>query len=62
MSSDQQPTIAIITSLYCEKLAVDALIDDKITFVKCKTEGRLTTFVIVRHHNRVIIYMYTTLV
>jgi hypothetical protein len=34
-----QPTIAVITSLYCEKLAVDALIDDKTTFVKYKAEG-----------------------
>ena len=34
-----QPTIAVITSLYCEKLAVDALIDDKTTFVKYKTKG-----------------------
>ena len=34
-----QPTIAVITSLYCDKLAVDALIDDKTTFVKYKTEG-----------------------
>jgi hypothetical protein len=34
-----QPTIAVITSLYCEKLAVDALIDDKTTFVKYKVEG-----------------------
>jgi hypothetical protein len=34
-----QPTIAVITSLYCEKLAVDALIDDKTTFVKYQTEG-----------------------
>ncbi|KAH3871563.1 uncharacterized protein LOC127868525 [Dreissena polymorpha] len=35
-----QPTIAIITSLYCEKLAVDTMIDDKTTFVKYKTEVR----------------------
>ena len=34
-----QPTIVVITSLYCEKLAVDALIDDKTTFVKYKAEG-----------------------
>ena len=34
-----QPTIAVITTLYCEKVAVDALIDDKTTFVKYKTEG-----------------------
>lgn len=26
----RQPTIAIITAQYCEKLAVDAMIDDKV--------------------------------
>ncbi|XP_052077843.1 uncharacterized protein LOC127715718 [Mytilus californianus] len=39
LTSQEQPTIAVITSLYCEKLAVDALIDNKTTFVKYKTEG-----------------------
>ncbi|XP_033743773.1 LOW QUALITY PROTEIN: uncharacterized protein LOC117329759 [Pecten maximus] len=39
LSSGDQPTIAIVTTLFCEKLAVDAMIDDKTTFVKCKTEG-----------------------
>ena len=34
-----QPNIAVITSLYCEKLAVDALIDDKTTFINYKAEG-----------------------
>ena len=40
LTANEQPTIAIITSLYCEKLAVDALIDEKTTFVKYKTEGK----------------------
>ena len=35
-----QPVVAIITRLYCEKLAVDAMIDNKITYVRYKTEGR----------------------
>lgn len=39
LSHQQQPTIAIITSLYCEKLAVDAMIEEKATFVKYKTDG-----------------------
>ncbi|XP_060064784.1 uncharacterized protein LOC132545130 [Ylistrum balloti] len=39
LSSRDQPTIAIVTTLFCEKLAVDAMIEDKTTFVKCKTEG-----------------------
>ena len=34
-----KPTIAIITSKYYEKLAVDAMMEDKTTFVKYKTEG-----------------------
>lgn len=37
----QQPTIAIITAQYCEKLAVDAMIDNQDTYVRYKTEGRL---------------------
>jgi hypothetical protein len=41
-----QPTIAVITSLYCEKLAVDALIDDKTTFVKYQTEGESQVYTV----------------
>jgi hypothetical protein len=39
IAANQQPTIAIITANYCEKLAVDAMMDNKTTFVKYKTEG-----------------------
>lgn len=35
-----KPTVAIITSKYYEKLAVDAMMEDKTTFVKYKTEGK----------------------
>ena len=35
----QQPTIAIITAQFCEKLAVDAMIDNKDTYVRYKVEG-----------------------
>lgn len=35
----KKPTVAIITSRYYEKLAVDAMMEDKTTFVKYKTEG-----------------------
>ena len=38
-TAGQKPTIAIITSKYYEKLAVDAMMEDKTTFVKYKTEG-----------------------
>lgn len=34
-----KPTVAIITSKYYEKLAVDAMMENKTTFVKYKTEG-----------------------
>lgn len=35
----RKPTVAIITSKYYEKLAVDSMMDDKTTFVRYKTEG-----------------------
>ncbi|KAJ8985347.1 hypothetical protein NQ317_008378 [Molorchus minor] len=37
MVSSKQPTIAIITAQYCEKLAVDAMIENKETFVRYTT-------------------------
>jgi hypothetical protein len=35
-----QPTVAIVTSLYCEKLAVDSMIDYKTTYIRCKKGGQ----------------------
>ena len=43
MQKGQRPTVAIITSKYNEKLAVDAMMQDKTTFVKYKTEGAQRT-------------------
>ncbi|KAH6930960.1 hypothetical protein HPB50_021074 [Hyalomma asiaticum] len=40
----QQPTIAIITAQYCEKLAVDVMIENKNTFVRYKTEGESNVY------------------
>ncbi|XP_054161457.1 uncharacterized protein LOC128959513 isoform X4 [Oppia nitens] len=40
----EQPTIAIITAQYCEKLAVDAMIDNKDTYVRYKTEGESNVY------------------
>ncbi|XP_064472327.1 uncharacterized protein LOC135386377 isoform X2 [Ornithodoros turicata] len=40
----QQPTIAIITAQYCEKVAVDAMIENKNTFVRYKTEGESNVY------------------
>ncbi|KAK7791184.1 hypothetical protein R5R35_005389 [Gryllus longicercus] len=39
MVSAKQPTIAIITAQYCEKLAVDTMIENKETFVRYTTVG-----------------------
>ncbi len=39
IASGQQPTIAIITAMYCEKLAIDAMMENKTTYMKYKTEG-----------------------
>ncbi|KAL3280096.1 hypothetical protein HHI36_017602 [Cryptolaemus montrouzieri] len=39
MISSKQPTIAIITAQYCEKLAVDSMIENKETFVRYTTVG-----------------------
>jgi len=36
-----QPTVAIVTLLYCEKTAVDALIDYKTTYIRCKKGGHI---------------------
>lgn len=40
IASNKQPTIAIITAQYCEKLAVDAMLENKETFVRYTTVGR----------------------
>ena len=40
ISSNKQPTIAIITAQYCEKLAVDAMIENQETFVRYTTVGK----------------------
>ncbi len=36
-----KPTIAIITSRYYEKLAVDAMMENKTTYVRFKAEGNV---------------------
>lgn len=42
--SSQQPTIAIITSQYCEKLAVDSMIENKDTYVRYTTVGESNVY------------------
>jgi nucleoside phosphorylase len=41
-----KPTIAVITSKYNEKLAVDSMMENKTTYVKFKTEGESTSYTI----------------
>jgi len=43
IASNKQPTIAIITAQYCEKLAVDAMLENKETFVRYTTVGRFSS-------------------
>ena len=38
-SGPNKPTIAVITSKYYEKLAVDSMMENKTTFVRFKSEG-----------------------
>lgn len=45
IASNRQPTIAIITAQYCEKLAVDAMLENKETFVRYTTVGELCDFI-----------------
>jgi len=47
MASAKQPTIAIITAQYCEKLAVDSMIENKETFVRYTTVGKI--FIMIRY-------------
>lgn len=41
MANDDQPNIAVICVNYYEKLAVDAMMSNKVTFVRHKPEGEL---------------------
>lgn len=40
MASNKQPTIAVVTAQYCEKVAVDAMLENKETFVRYTTVGK----------------------
>lgn len=46
IAANQQPTIAIITANYCEKLAVDAMMEQKTTFVRFKAEGESNVYTV----------------
>ncbi|XP_061711243.1 uncharacterized protein LOC133520667 isoform X2 [Cydia pomonella] len=44
LCSSRQPSIAIITALYCEKQAVDAMMDNQETFVRYTTVGESNVY------------------
>lgn len=45
IASNKQPTIAIITAQYCEKVAVDAMLENKETFVRYTTVGEFCSYI-----------------
>ncbi|KDR14122.1 uncharacterized protein LOC110834835 isoform X4 [Zootermopsis nevadensis] len=44
MAKSKQPTIAVITAQYCEKLAVDSMLENKETFVRYTTVGESNVY------------------
>lgn len=56
IASNKQPTIAIITAQYCEKLAVDAMLENKETFVRYTTVGECLNFLF--HFNLFFFYIW----
>jgi len=46
ITDEQKPTVAIITNLLCEKLAVDSLMERNTTYVRYKTEGDSNVYTI----------------
>lgn len=44
IASNKQPTIAIVTAQYCEKVAVDAMLENKETFVRYTTVGESNVY------------------
>ncbi|XP_070506117.1 uncharacterized protein [Chironomus tepperi] len=44
IASNKQPTIAIITAQYCEKIAVDSMLENKETFVRYTTVGESNVY------------------
>jgi len=55
---NRQPTVAIITAEYCEKVAVDILIENKETFVRYTTVGKNTKLTIL--YFKLFIYYHVT--
>lgn len=55
MANAKQPTIAIITAQYCEKLAVDSMIENKETFVRYTTVGKILFYL---SYNYSLYYFY----
>ncbi|XP_026823230.1 uncharacterized protein LOC113561163 isoform X3 [Rhopalosiphum maidis] len=52
---NRQPTVAIITAEYCEKVAVDILIENKETFVRYTTVGESNVYTIGKMGNHSVV-------
>ncbi|XP_025405801.1 uncharacterized protein LOC112680036 isoform X2 [Sipha flava] len=52
---NRQPTVAIITAEYCEKVAVDTLIENKETFVRYTTVGESNVYTIGKMGNHSVV-------
>lgn len=55
IQNNQQPTVAIITAEYCEKVAVDILIENKETFVRYTTVGESNVYTIGKMGNHSVV-------
>ncbi|VVC32030.1 Nucleoside phosphorylase domain [Cinara cedri] len=55
IQTNRQPTVAIITAEYCEKVAVDALIENKETFVRYTTVGESNVYTIGKMGNHSVV-------
>lgn len=42
IAANQQPTVAIISAMYYEKLAVDAMMENKTSYMRFKMEGKIS--------------------
>ena len=44
LTAAEQPTVAVVTLLYCEKLAVDAMMTFKTTYIRIKKKEGMCVF------------------
>lgn len=59
IASSKQPTIAVITAQYCEKLAVDSMLENKETFVRYTTVGEyIVTLFRLGFYPQLLLFLY----